>query len=112
MLPIDLTLFWADAVGPREIAGARTIGLQHELHVFRSLESPHHCCLVNTGPLKSDGFRANTVAPTEKCVGSIWRVRSNQANRIKDAISAEKVAGLRTDAKGKGHPCPFSLERE
>ena len=39
-------------------------------------------------------------------------MRSNQANRIKDAISVEKGAGLRTDANGKGHSLPicFGLE--
>jgi hypothetical protein len=39
-------------------------------------------------------------------------VRSNQTDRIKDAISVEKGAGLRTDANGKGHSLPrrFGLE--
>ena len=39
-------------------------------------------------------------------------MRSNQTDRIKDAISVEKGAGLRTDANGKGHSLPicFGLE--
>src|SRR5881227_2604904 len=66
MLPVDLSLLWADAVGSREITGARTIGLQRELHILRSLESPDHCCLVNAGPFKGDGCRAGSVSPAEK----------------------------------------------
>ena len=39
-------------------------------------------------------------------------MRSNQTDRIKDTISVEKGAGLRTDANGKGHSLPicFGLE--
>jgi hypothetical protein len=39
-------------------------------------------------------------------------MRSNQTDRIKDAISVQKGVGLRTDANGKGHSLSicFGLE--
>ena len=108
MLPIDLAFCCTDAVSSGEFAGSsQAIGLQHELHIPGSREPPHHGGLVDAGPFEGDGRRAGAVSPTDERVGSIWRMRSDQADGIEDATSIDEGIGLRTEANREGYSLPI-----